>query len=80
MAFLLIGQDAAARRLAARHGHFFDPALLDSQFADLEPPGPDEPSVVTVMVSGRPEETAGAVLHALGLTGHGRPATDQAGR
>jgi carbohydrate kinase (thermoresistant glucokinase family) len=81
MAFLLIGQEAAARRLAARHGHFFDPALLDSQFADLEPPGPDEASVVTVAVSGRPEETADAVLRTLGITGHGRPAwTDQPGR
>jgi carbohydrate kinase (thermoresistant glucokinase family) len=81
MAFLLISQDAVARRLSARHGHFFDPALLDSQFVDLEPPGPDERSVVTVAVSGPPEEIAIAVLRALGLTGPGRPAgTDQAGR
>ena len=27
-----------ARRLAGRAGHFFDPALLDSQLAALEPP------------------------------------------
>jgi gluconokinase len=81
MAFLVIGQEAAARRLSARHGHFFDPDLLDSQFADLEPPGPAESSVVTVPVKGRPEEIAGAVLRALGLTGPGGPALpDQAGR
>lgn len=29
-------------RLLSRHGHFFPPALLDSQFADLQEPGPDE--------------------------------------
>jgi gluconokinase len=50
IAFLLIDHDLAAARLAARHGHFFDPALLDSQFADLEPPGPDETSVLPVRV------------------------------
>src|SRR5206468_5042935 len=29
-------------RLSARRGHFFPAALLDSQFADLEPPAADE--------------------------------------
>ncbi len=29
-------------RMAARQGHFMPVALLDSQFATLEPPGPDE--------------------------------------
>jgi gluconokinase len=29
-------------RLTARNGHFFPPELLTSQFADLEPPAPDE--------------------------------------
>jgi len=38
-----------AERLRARKGHFMPPALLDSQFATLEPPGPDEhPLVVAV--------------------------------
>lgn len=31
-----------AARMAARQGHFMPPALLDSQFASLEPPGPEE--------------------------------------
>lgn len=35
-----------ATRLAARQGHFFAPALLDSQFAALEPPGPGEDPIV----------------------------------
>jgi gluconokinase len=33
------------RRLAARHGHFMPTTLLDSQFADLEPPTADEQAV-----------------------------------
>jgi carbohydrate kinase (thermoresistant glucokinase family) len=33
-------------RLAARKGHFFPPALLDSQYAALEPLEPDEDGVV----------------------------------
>jgi gluconokinase len=35
-----------AERLAARKGHFMPPTLLDSQFATLEEPGPDENPVV----------------------------------
>jgi carbohydrate kinase (thermoresistant glucokinase family) len=35
-------REQIAARLAARHGHFMPAALLDSQFADLEPPSPDE--------------------------------------
>jgi carbohydrate kinase (thermoresistant glucokinase family) len=31
-----------AERLTARQGHFMPPSLLDSQFATLEPPRPDE--------------------------------------
>ena len=34
--------DLIAQRLAERRGHYMPGALLDSQFADLEPPGPDE--------------------------------------
>lgn len=36
-------KDAIATRMATRSGHFMPPALLDSQFATLEPPAPDEP-------------------------------------
>jgi gluconokinase len=34
-----------AARLSERRGHYMPPGLLDSQFADLEPPGPDEDSL-----------------------------------
>ncbi len=42
-------RDVIAKRMAARHGHFFPKDLLDSQFRDLEVPGPDE-DPVTVSV------------------------------
>lgn len=35
--------EAIGRRMADREGHFMPPALLDSQFAALEPPDADEP-------------------------------------
>ena len=39
-------------RMKARKGHFMPPTLLDSQFATLEEPGPDEhPIVVSVAPS-----------------------------
>lgn len=37
-----------ARRMRARQGHYMPPALLDSQLATLEPPGPDEALSVDV--------------------------------
>src|SRR5215813_6773934 len=73
IAFLTIDRDVAARRLAGRHGHFFNPHLLDSQFTDLELPGPDETAVVTVPVSGQPETTADEVVRSLRLAATDRP-------
>lgn len=35
-------------RMAARTGHYMPPSLLDSQFAALEPPGPDEAFTVAI--------------------------------
>ncbi|WP_055534154.1 gluconokinase, partial [Streptomyces graminilatus] len=46
-------QGLVAERVAARRGHFMPAALLDSQFAILEPLGADEVGVV-VDVSGTP--------------------------
>jgi gluconokinase len=43
------------RRMADRKGHFMPTALLDSQFATLQPLGDDEAGV-TVDVTGTPEE------------------------
>ncbi len=44
--YLHIEHDEVAQRLAARKGHFFNRALLDSQFAALEEPGPDEATII----------------------------------
>jgi gluconokinase len=42
LVYLRGDKDLIATRMAARKGHFMPPALLDSQFATLEEPGPDE--------------------------------------
>lgn len=55
-----------ARQLAARQGHFMPPALLDSQFADLEPPTPDE-QAVTVDIGAWPLELVDEIVTRLGL-------------
>ena len=43
--YLAGSKELIAARLAARQGHFMPPGLLDSQFATLEEPTPDEPSI-----------------------------------
>lgn len=69
IALLWIGRDDAARRLAGRHGHFFDPGLLDSQFDDLEEPGPGEAAVTVVPVLANAAETADEVIRLLRIGG-----------
>ncbi|MFE2042744.1 gluconokinase [Streptomyces sp. NPDC059477] len=51
-------------RMAHRRGHFMPTALLDSQFATLEPLQPDEAGVA-VDVSGGPEEITRRAVAAL---------------
>jgi gluconokinase len=41
-------KDLIAARMAARTGHYMPPSLLDSQFAALEPPGPEEALVIDI--------------------------------
>src|SRR3954452_19449626 len=59
-------RELIASRLVARHGHFFKAEMLDSQFADLQPPEPDE-DVLTVSVEGTPPEIVDRITTALGL-------------
>lgn len=40
--YLDAGRETIRARLATRRGHFFPATLVDSQFADLEPPADDE--------------------------------------
>ena len=62
--FQEIGEAAIAERLKQRSGHFFPPGLLASQFADLQPPAPDEP-VIRVDGTLPAEGQADAVLAVL---------------
>lgn len=55
-----------AARIAARLGHFMPAALLDSQFAALEPPGLDEAPIV-VPITGTPEVVVAAIIDRLGI-------------
>ncbi len=64
--YLAGSRETIAARLAGRHGHFMPPALLDSQFADLEPPGADEPAI-RVDVGPPAAAIARTVFDALGL-------------
>jgi gluconokinase len=52
------------RRMAARHGHFMPEALLDSQFATLQEPTPDEHPII-VDVGSRPAEIVAEIVHQL---------------
>jgi carbohydrate kinase (thermoresistant glucokinase family) len=50
MVFLLISRAEGETRLAARAGHFFPAALLDSQLETLELPQPDEDYGIRMLV------------------------------
>ena len=65
---LLYGDPAIVReRLMRRQGHFMPPALLDSQFATLERPQPDE-AAVAVSIGGSVDDTVREILAALAVT------------
>ena len=64
LVYLKGSHDLIRRRMAARHEHFMPVALLDSQFATLQEPTPDE-HPVTVDVGGRPAEIAAKIVHQL---------------
>jgi gluconokinase len=54
-----------ARRLASRDGHFASPSLLDSQFAILEEPQPDEHPIVVSIIP-HPREIVEEIVNKLG--------------
>jgi gluconokinase len=76
MVFLAADRQVLARRLAARHGHFFPQQLLGTQFADLEPPRPGE-RVVTIVPADDPGDTVTSIIAVLfaGETGPGEAGT-----
>lgn len=63
LVYLKGSSELIAQRIAARHGHFFNPELLRSQFEALE-----EPSAATVVdISGPPEPIADTIIARLQL-------------
>jgi gluconokinase len=61
MVFLAVDREVLARRLAARHGHFFPGQLLGTQLDALEPPQPDE-RVLSVVPADNPETTVDSII------------------
>jgi gluconokinase len=64
LVYLKGSYDLIRQRMAARHEHFMPIALLDSQFASLQEPTPDEHAII-VDVGGRPAEIAGEIVRQL---------------
>jgi carbohydrate kinase (thermoresistant glucokinase family) len=64
LVYLRGSYDLIRRRMAARHGHFMPTTLLDSQFATLQEPTPDEHPII-VDVDARPAEIAAEIVHQL---------------
>ncbi len=66
LVYLKGSYDLIHRRMAARHEHFMPLALLDSQFATLQEPTPDE-HPLTVDVACKPAEIVAEIVHQLEL-------------
>ena len=64
--YLQGGRDLIAQRLAARKGHFMPPGLLDSQFAALQEPADDEPSIV-IAIDAAPEDIVASIVEKFAL-------------
>lgn len=75
--FLSGTRSTIASRVEARQAHFMPPSLLDSQFADLEEPGPDEPHI-RIDVGAPPDAIAEAIIRKLGLRDRGGDARREA--
>src|SRR5271169_3397985 len=63
LVYLSGSPELIARRLAARHGHFFDPGLLQSQLDTLEEPH----GAIIADIAGTPDQIASAIIKALGI-------------
>jgi carbohydrate kinase (thermoresistant glucokinase family) len=65
LVYLNGSRELIAERIAARQGHFMPASLLNSQFAALEPPGPDE-NPITVRIDQPVERVIANIVGALG--------------
>jgi gluconokinase len=66
MAFLELSRELAHARLIGRHGHFFTAALMDSQFAELEPPQ-EGPQLIVLDAAEAPPQLAAEIARRFGL-------------
>ena len=66
LVFLNGDRDLIARRVAARADHFMPASLLDSQFAALEVPAPDEHPIV-VSIAPHPRQIVDAIVRKLDI-------------
>jgi carbohydrate kinase (thermoresistant glucokinase family) len=64
LVYLRGSQALIAERIARRRNHFMPPGLLDSQFATLEEPGPEEHPIVAE-IDGTPDAITADVMAAL---------------
>jgi gluconokinase len=64
-------------RMEARRDHFMPPGLLTSQFAALQPPGPQE-AALTLDIAAPPEILAQRIAQALGLDQAGSASPSEA--
>ena len=62
--YLEVDRDTAAARVASRKGHFMPASLIDSQYADLQPPEADE-NAITLDARRTPAEIVGIAVAAL---------------
>lgn len=65
LVYLRGSRDLIQHRMAARHEHFMPVGLLDSQFATLQQPEPDEHPII-VDVQGGPSDIVAEIMRRLG--------------
>jgi carbohydrate kinase (thermoresistant glucokinase family) len=75
LVFLKGDHNLIARRIAARADHFMPSTLLESQFAALQEPQPDERAIVVSIVP-HPREIVETIVKQLGAQSSAADATD----
>lgn len=60
--------DCVLNRVRQRKGHFMPEALLNSQFAALDPPGQDEPDIFPVDITPTVDDIVSRCVHVLNET------------
>jgi carbohydrate kinase (thermoresistant glucokinase family) len=74
--YLAGSRELIGQRMARRRGHFMPASLLDTQFAVLEPPGPEE-NAITVSVDEPVEKIVDRLVAELSRTSATTPAGDE---